>query len=102
MAHEQEESLEESLKKTLDEAEWAWLAPHAKRGVLVWVSAQLDLLEVGVALAQDNKAKVQEWLQKGLLTKHSPGDTETQDPSPEERFMCLIVEPFVLVHLHGG
>ncbi|MGC1393000.1 MAG: DUF2288 family protein, partial [Coleofasciculaceae cyanobacterium] len=45
--------LRAELAKNIDEAELDWLKPHIQRDVVVVVNPQLDLLEVGVAIAND-------------------------------------------------
>ncbi len=91
------ETTEESLRRTHDEAEWSWLSPHAKRGVVIWVAATIDIVKAGLAISQDDREKVEDWLKDGALAKPTPNEIEKLDLAPAERFECLIVQPFVLV-----
>ncbi|MFN9171986.1 MAG: DUF2288 family protein, partial [Dolichospermum sp.] len=43
--------LREKLQQNLDEAEWEWLIPHVQKDVVILVAENLDLLDVGEAIA---------------------------------------------------
>ncbi len=75
--------------------EWDELAPLFARGLVVVVDASLDLVDVAVAVADDNKSLVEQWMQQklfGLL------DTQTasawaQGATP---VWAVVVHPWVL------
>jgi Uncharacterized conserved small protein len=46
--------LRAELTASLDEAEWNWLAPHARRDSVIVVEQELDLVDVGLAIANDD------------------------------------------------
>jgi hypothetical protein len=85
------------LKADLDEAEWAWLKPHAQRDVLIVVAPGLDLVEVGVALAEDSSEQVGKWIRQGVLGKPTAEQVNQWDTLPTKRFNCLVVQPYVLM-----
>jgi hypothetical protein len=85
------------LNDLVDEAEWDWLIPHAKRDAVVIVDNGLDLVEVGEAIAADNVPIVQRWIEEGQLIKPSPQQLSDWDGDRSKRFRALIVQPFVLV-----
>jgi hypothetical protein len=87
----------EELAQTLDQAEWNWLAPHANRNSVIVVSPGLDLLDVGVAIANDNTASVQQWITADLIHKPSPTELSDWNQDQKKRFNALIVQPYVLV-----
>lgn len=91
------QELRTELAATLDEAQWDWLMPHAKRDAVVMVSQELDLLDVGVAIASDNANSVQDWIGKQLIYKPSPEQQSLWNANQEKRFQALIVSPYVLV-----
>jgi hypothetical protein len=92
------ENLREELEKSLDEAEWDWLMPHAQRDVVVVVDPALDLLDVGVAIASDNTTSVEHWIGEALIGKPSPEQlVEWAGDRTRRRFKALIVQPYVLV-----
>jgi hypothetical protein len=90
-------NLKAELAQTLDEARWDWLIPHVKRDVVVVVTQELDLLDVGVAIAQDDTLSVQHWISEQLLHKPSPEQLADWNSDQTKRFQALIVQPFVLV-----
>ena len=87
----------ERLREHFDEAEWAWIKPHTERGIVIVVDEFLDLLQVGDAIARDRSAEVQKWIDQNLLTKPTPQHILDWDANPKERFLCLIVQPYILI-----
>lgn len=91
------QDLRAELLENLDEAEWEWLIPHVLRDAVVMVAPELDLLDVGVAIASDNISSVQHWIGEELIYKPSPGQMANWNSDRTKRFNTLIVQPFVLV-----
>lgn len=54
--------LRAELAENLDEAEWEWLIPHVKRDSVLVVAKELNLVDVGIAIASDNLTSVQHWI----------------------------------------
>jgi hypothetical protein len=81
----------------LDEAEWQWLEPHLARDAVIFVHPSLNLVEVAIAIANDQSQQVQAWISHQWLYKPSPELVATLDQAPERRFMSLIVQPYVLL-----
>ncbi|MBW4520451.1 MAG: DUF2288 domain-containing protein [Scytolyngbya sp. HA4215-MV1] len=91
------QDLRTELTESLDEATWDWLMPHAKRDSVIVVSPELDLLDVGVAIASDNTTSVQHWIAESLIAKPSPDQLANWNDHLNQRFTALIVQPYVLV-----
>lgn len=75
---------------------WAELQRHHARGVVVRVAGELDLIEVAVAMAQDDGAAISRWMQAGQVGKLSDDtarDWLTRDPD----LWSVVVAPWVLV-----
>ena len=89
--------LRAELTEAIDQAEWEWLLPHVERDVVVMVAAVLDLVEVGMAMVNDNTAMVHQWIDDGLLYKPSPEQRAAWHQSLNKQFTALIVQPYVLV-----
>ena len=88
-------SLREKLSDEIGRSAWKDLRPHAIRGQLIFVDVSLDLLEVGLAIAEDRSEDVTAWVDKGLLKKLDPTALEQGDAEkPWHEF--VIVQPFVL------
>lgn len=91
------QDLRAALAESLDEAELDWLKPHIQRDVVVVVHQQLDLLDVGVAIARDDVLSIQHWISEQLLHKPFPEELVAWNNNPTKRFQALIVQPYVLV-----
>ena len=89
--------LKAELTENLDEAEWEWLIPHVQRDSVIVVVAELDLLDVGVAIASDNVSQVQTWIDEALIAKPSVTQVGEWNGDRTKRFSTLIVQPYVLV-----
>lgn len=71
------------------------MEPHVQRGAVVVIDESLDLATVGIMLAQDDKAGVEDLIARQLLTKASPLEFEAW--RREKRFFrILIIQPFVV------
>jgi hypothetical protein len=91
------ENLREQLAELLDEAELEWLKPHIQKDAVILVTPDLDLLDVGVAIASDNTQSVQHWIGEQLLVKPSPEILNKWNSNPSQRFQAMIIQPYILV-----
>ncbi|HBB33223.1 MAG TPA: DUF2288 domain-containing protein [Cyanobacteria bacterium UBA8803] len=85
------------LAENLDEAQWDWLKPHLQRDRLLVVHQELDLLDVGVAIAGDDTLSVQHWITNQQLHKPFPEQLTDWNNDQTKRFHALIVQPYILV-----
>ncbi|WP_017938712.1 DUF2288 domain-containing protein [Zestomonas thermotolerans] len=79
---------------------WQELQPFFARGSLLWVGADLDLVAVAVAFAENDKASVSAWLAGGQLGKLEASRAEdllVRDPE----LWAVVVAPWVLVQERG-
>jgi len=75
---------------------WQELQPFFARGALLWVTPGMDLVEVAMAVAEDNGAQVGQWLSEGLISKvEAPlaEDLLARDP----QLWAVVVAPWVMV-----
>jgi len=86
-----------ALAESLEPTNWEWLKPHAQRDALIIVSPSLDIIEVGVAIANDQTESVQQWIQNEQLQKPSANQLSLWNAHPRKAFNTLIVQPYVLV-----
>ena len=86
----------EELAAKIDTADWQALRAHLERGGVILVDPLLDLVEVGVALAEDDVKSVERWLSSGLISKPSAQQVQNWDAEKGKTFLCLIVSPYVL------
>ncbi|MBD9481814.1 DUF2288 domain-containing protein [Pseudomonas sp. PDM14] len=74
---------------------WQELQPFFARGALLWVDGSLDLVEVALAVAEDDQGKVAQWLQAGQVGKVETSQAEdllARDP----QLWAVVVAPWVL------
>lgn len=92
------QALRQELANMVGPTQWDWLKPHIARDVVVLVDPQLDLIDVGVALTNDNVQLVQRWIGEQLVTKPSKEQLQTWGViGPSNQLRSLIVQPYVLV-----
>jgi len=89
--------MREKLAAYLGEVFWSDLAAHAARDALIVVEEGLDVLEVGVAVASDDKVRVATWIERSAVRKPTALELATWRADPVARFTSLIVAPFVIV-----
>lgn len=89
--------LKAELAKDLDEAQWEWLIPHVKRDSVLIIAKELNLVDVGIAIASDNLRSVQHWISEQLIQKPSETQLSDWNSDPQKRFNTLIVQPYVLI-----
>ncbi|MDJ0728652.1 MAG: DUF2288 domain-containing protein [Crocosphaera sp.] len=91
------EELRKRLKEDMADVNWNDIKPHAQRDAVIVVNEKLDLLDVGVAIAQDDKIVVEHWITEQLISKPSNQQLSDWNINPTQVFKTLIVQPFVLV-----
>jgi hypothetical protein len=91
--------LRADLAEMLDQADWGWLEEHAKRGRVIVVAPNLDLIEVGVAIAEDNVPTVQQWMEDGWISHPTEAQISVWNQDKTQSFPSLIVQPFVLLKI---
>ncbi|WP_148864558.1 DUF2288 domain-containing protein [Marinobacter fonticola] len=85
-------------KLNLETAQVPWrdLQTYFARGQVVFVSESLDLLEVGEALAADDKVRFQQWMSEGAV-----GDVPVERAQSwydsDARLWAVVIAPWVLV-----
>jgi len=60
-------TLRSHLEDLVDVAQWGWLSDLAKQGKVLLLAPNLEIVEVGLALAEDDISKVHDWLADGWL-----------------------------------
>lgn len=86
------------LKEYLGTATWELLEPHVVRDTVICVSPDLDLLDVAVAVADDDIDYVQSKMDLQKIRKPSEAElVEWKDEN--KKFLSIIVSPFVLIKL---
>ena len=91
--------VKQQLAEELASVEWKSLLPHAKRDAVIVVREELNLLDVGVAIAQNDMVSVQSWISQQLIHKPYADELTQWNRELTKPFMTLIVQPFVLVQV---
>jgi hypothetical protein len=91
------EDIRSKLSEILDEAELEWLKPHIQKDAVIIVDPELDLLDVGVAIASDNTQSIQHWIGEQLLVKPSQEILNRWNAHPDCKFQAIIIQPYILV-----
>jgi hypothetical protein len=90
--------LRNQLEKSIDSATWEWLIPHQEHDAIIWVDASIDLVEVGMAIAQDQTQSVQHWIAEQVIAKPSEAQkSRWGNADADLQFSALIVRPYVLI-----
>lgn len=76
---------------------WRDLDESGHLDAIFLVDDALDLVDVGVGLAENDVESVQRWLGAGQLRRPSPAELEQWRADPDALFELLIVQPFVLI-----
>jgi len=93
----EEETLQEKLTRQLDDVDWSGLREHVARDGIILCSAELDLVETAIAVAEDRSEWVSAQVSAGLIGKPTKEQLSGFEANPETLFRFLIVQPFVLV-----
>lgn len=89
--------LRERLASEILTAFWRDLKDHAERGALFFVKADLDLVDVGEAIVNDDTVRVGKWIETGAIARPSAEQLESWDQDLVRSFRSLIVAPYVLM-----
>jgi hypothetical protein len=89
--------LQTDLTEALDQATWEWLKPHVSRDAIIVVSATLSLVEVGVAIVNNQTATVEAWITQQLIAKPTVEQLQEWNAQSDLSFAALIVQPYVLI-----
>lgn len=91
------ESLERAkLNTETAKIKWQELEIHFARGVVVYVSPGLDLVDVAYAMSVDDTVRVAEWIDRGKVSRQF--DEQAAAWAGEDATVwCVVVKPWVLV-----
>jgi hypothetical protein len=85
------------LTEEMAEITWSELTPHAARDAVIIVNESLSLVDVGVAIALDDKMKVANWIAELLVRKPYVEELNNWQQTLDRKFSTLIVQPYVLI-----
>ena len=95
-ANEVELPLRDRLNAETGVLTWEELTPHFARGVVLRVSANVDLIDVAEKVILDDKSAVEPWMKSGDLRRATDDDARDW-VKREPEFWCVVSAPWVLV-----
>lgn len=93
---ENDTELHDKINRETGRVKWSELERHFASGSVIWVSEALDLIEVALRIAHDDRESVTRWMHEGAVAKVS--DAQAQGwLEADEVLWASVVSPFVLV-----
>lgn len=95
-----EKTLKDELKEQLLECNWLLLEKHNERGALFVIAPELDLVDVAVAIAEDQVEVVEPWISSQKLRRPTEAEIKTWEAEKKKDIgQFLIVQPYVILKL---
>ena len=93
---EKDTELHDKINRETGRIKWSELERHFASGSVVFVSEELDLIEVALRIAHDDKESIARWMQSGKVARVS--DLQAQLwLAADASLWASVVSPFVLV-----
>ena len=93
---EKDTELHDKINRETGRIPWSELSRHFASGSVIWVSEELDLIDVALRIAHDDKESVRQWMTAGTVAKVSDAQAEAWTAA-EATLWASVVSPFVLV-----
>ncbi|MCK4502102.1 MAG: DUF2288 family protein [Desulfuromonadales bacterium] len=91
----------ESFKSDIAEITWRELKIHLQRDSIITVAAEIDIIAVAVAVADDDSSKVEGWIAAEQIGKPTEVQLEDWQRDQNVTFRMLIVQPYILIQEVG-
>jgi hypothetical protein len=88
--------LHDKINRETARIAWSELVRHFAQGNVIYVSPELDLIDVAVRMSHDDKTSIGGWLAAGLVGKVSDLQAHTWTAS-DASLWTAVVHPFILV-----
>jgi hypothetical protein len=88
--------LHDKINSETARVNWSELQRHFANGAVVYVSQALDLVEVALRIAHDDKEAIARWMSEGKVAKVSDAQA-LEWQAVDARLWASVVSPFVLV-----
>ena len=93
---EKDAELHDKINRETARIAWSELERHFAQGNVVYVSEELDLIDVAMRIAHDDKDSLQRWMATGKVAKVSDEQAQSWAVTDTELWTS-VVSPFVLV-----
>ena len=91
-----DKELHDKINRETARVHWSELERHFAHGSVVYVSGELDLVEVALRIAHDDKDSITRWMNEGKVAKVSDLQARTWQAA-DTLLWASVVNPFVLV-----
>ncbi len=100
MPEQDHELIRAKLNSETAKLGWKELQRFFAGGKLLYVNSDLDLIDVALAIQQDDQVKVRQWMEQTQLTGVS--DLQAKDWFVNDSLLwTVVVKPWILVQLPG-
>ena len=93
---EKDTELHDKINRETGRIKWSELERHFASGSVVFVSEELDLIEVALRIAHDDKESITRWMQSGKVARVSDQQAQLW-LAADASLWASVVSPFVLV-----
>lgn len=94
------EVLRAKLISETGKLEWPELERHFARGVVVAVNPGIDLIDVALCIANDDKAAMEKWFDGGTVRRTETADAEAWVKT-QPLFWVVVIAPWVVIQEIG-
>ena len=93
---ENDTELHDKINRETGRIEWSELERHFAQGNVIYVSEELDLIDVAMRISHDDKETIARWMADGQVAKVSDLQAETWSAGGAALW-AAVVHPFILV-----
>ena len=93
---EKDTELHDKINRETGRIQWSELERHFAQGNVIYVSEELDLIDVAVRISHDDKENIARWMSESKLAKVSDLQAQTW-AAGKIALWAAVVHPFILV-----
>ena len=93
---EKDLELHDKINRETGRVKWSELDRHFAAGSVIYVSEELDLIDVALHVAHDDKDSILKWMSAGTVAKVTDLQAQTWTAT-DATLWASVVSPFVLV-----
>ncbi|MEW7847117.1 DUF2288 domain-containing protein [Massilia aurea] len=93
---ENDTELHDKINRETGRVKWRELERHFASGSVVWVAGALDLIDVALRIAHDDRDSITRWMTDGRMAKVSDEQARAWMET-DATLWASVVSPFVLV-----
>ncbi|MES2130120.1 MAG: DUF2288 domain-containing protein [Pseudomonadota bacterium] len=93
---EKDEELRAKVNRETARLPWSELTRHFAQGTVIYVSEELDLVDVAVRISHDDKENIARWMADGKVGKVSDAQAQAWTEG-DVSLWASVVSPFILV-----